>query len=354
MKLDEIYNWLRETNKDRLKRLWWWADLVRYENVGDDVHLRGLLEISNDCVRRCAYCGISAANTQLTRYRMTADEVLECARKAVEFGYGTVVVQAGEQPELTADWVAAIVHRIKTETPLAVTLSLGERSEEELALWRRAGADRYLLRFETSDRALFDRLHPPLPGKTSDRMAILETLHRQGYETGSGVMVGIPGQTYESLARSVDLFRTLDLDMIGIGPYLAHPGTPLGRNVERFNAPAGEQVPNTELMAYKVLALARIVCPRTNIPSTTALATLNDDAREQGLTRGANVIMPNVTPLTYRRLYEIYPAKACLSEEPDSFHEDLKQRIRSIGRSIGTGPGNSPNHASLASRECCP
>jgi len=179
----------------------------------------------------------------------------------------------------------------------------------------------------------------------SDRLAILRGLGQLGYEVGSGVMIGIPGQTYESLAEDIERFRTLDLDMIGVGPYLPHPDTPLGRNPGDFRAPESDQAPNTEEMTYKVLALARLACPRANIPSTTALATLNiAGGRELGLQRGANVVMPNLTPVKYRALYEIYPGKACIAETAEACQACLRQRILSIGRKVGTGPGGALNH----------
>jgi biotin synthase len=213
---------------------------------------------------------------------------------------------------------------------------MGERSEADLALWREAGADRYLLRFETSDRALFASIHP---GSRS-RIGILRTIQALGYEAGSGVMVGIPGQSYESLARDIELFRDLDLDMIGVGPYIPHPATPLGDGRLRPAIDPGQQVPNTEEMVYKVVALTRLVCPEANIPSTTALATINlESGRELGLQRGANVVMPNLTPPEYRRRYEIYPNKACIRETPGDCNHCLRGRIRSIGRRVGTGSG---------------
>lgn len=164
-------------------------------------------------------------------------------------------------------------------------------------------------------------------------------------------MVGIPGQTHEDLAGDIELFRTLDLDMIGVGPYLRHPETPLGRDEPSLPAKVKDQVPNTELMTYKVVALARIVCPKANIPSTTALATLNAErGRELGLMRGANIVMPNVTPPAYRALYEIYPAKACVRETAREFHDSLRRRILSIGRRIGTGRGDSPHWKAMRVR----
>jgi biotin synthase len=392
---NEILDWLQETDPDRLAELWRRADQTRQEHVGGDVHLRGLIELSNFCVRLCGYCGLRAGNRSLRRYRMSDEEILECVRSAVAFGYGTVVLQSGEDPELTLDRIAGLVRRIKSESSPAVTLSLGERSDEELAAWREAGADRYLLRFETSNRALYDRIHPLrikeeqwgrhscLPengtpnggGSTTatpttssrqeclpyyreclpycqeslpqhDRLTILATLRRLGYEVGSGVMIGIPGQTYEDLADDIELFGRLDLDMIGVGPYLRHPGTPLG-DPARLEAPAERQVPADETMTYKVIALARLMCPRANIPATTALATLNlREGRELGLVRGANVVMPNLTPQKYRALYEIYPDKACITETGEACHHCLTARIEKLGRFPGRGRGNSANFES--------
>jgi biotin synthase len=338
----EILTWLREQDSQRLEQLWQAADRLRQQYVGDEVHLRGLVEISNFCICRCAYCGLRVSNTALTRYRMSDDEVIACVRQAVDFGYGTVVLQAGEDPGLTQESVARLVHRIKTETPLAVTLSLGERPEPDLLAWRAAGADRYLLRFETSSRQLYDRIHPSPPGRVSDRLGQLRRLRELGYEIGSGVMIGIPGQSYEDLARDVQWFGELDLDMIGVGPFLPHPATPLGD--EGLATTADDQVPSSEGMTYKVIALARLVCPRANIPSTTALATLNRlRGRELGLARGANVVMPNLTPPEYRALYEIYPDKACVRETADACHMCLGVRIAAIGRRVGQGRGDSPN-----------
>jgi biotin synthase len=224
----EILGWLVEDAPERLDGLWREADSVRAATVGDQVHLRGLVEISNHCRRQCAYCGIRAGRADLTRYRMSADEILECAAAAEAYGYGTVVLQAGEDPALTGPVVADIVSRIKARGRLAVTLSLGERPDEDLDLWRRAGADRYLLRFETSNRELFARIHPQPAGQARDRVEMLGRLRQMGYEIGSGVMCGIPGQTYMDLAEDVLLFAKLDLDMIGIGPFLPHEQTPLG------------------------------------------------------------------------------------------------------------------------------
>ncbi|MEN6426309.1 MAG: radical SAM protein, partial [Phycisphaerales bacterium] len=252
---DDILRWLRVEDPRELEPLWQAADTVRKQSVGDAVHLRGLLEISNHCVRRCGYCGLNAGNRGLVRYRMSWEEILACVETAVEYGYGTVVMQAGEDYGIARDWLAGIVRRIKQETGLAVTLSMGERPVEDLRAWRRAGADRYLLRFETSSPSLYERVHPAGDGQRPGRIALLKILRGLGYEIGSGVMIGIPGQSLSSLADDILLFRTLDLDMIGVGPFIPHPQTMLGSSESRVALDA-DQVPNTEMMVYKVIALA--------------------------------------------------------------------------------------------------
>jgi biotin synthase len=336
-----ILGWLREMDPVALQTLWRDADQVRRDRVGEEVHLRGLIEASSHCIRHCLYCGLRAPSKGLERYRMAATEILACAQEAVRLGYGSVVIQAGEDPGLTRAFMADVVRVIKESTPLAVTLSLGERCDEDLQAWRNAGADRYLLRFETSDPVLYRRIHPSLPGVSSDRFAQLERMRAMGYEIGTGVMVGIPGQTWDSLAADILRFRDLDMDMIGVGPFLPSPRTPLGGSgAATFFAPPAEQVPNDELTTLKVVALTRLVCPEANIPSTTALATLDRaQGRELALMRGANVVMPNVTPVAYRARYEIYPGKACIHETAAACQGCLEGRIHALGRRLGWGPG---------------
>jgi biotin synthase len=334
----ELVKWLLTTDEVELRQLFSMADGMRRQHVGEAVHLRGLIEISSYCGRHCAYCGLRARR-QVTRYRMTREDILSCAQKAVRLGFGTVVLQSGEDFALEANWIEAVVRSIKQETSLAVTLSLGERTPDEVRRWRGAGADRYLLRFETSDPELYIKIHPSLPGKKSDRIEMLRELRGLGYEVGSGVMVGIPGQTYDILARDIETFRELDLDMVGIGPFIAHPDTPLG-SLGVPNA-GTEQVPSTEQMVLKVVALTRIMCPEANIPSTTALATVNPlQGREHGLQSGANVIMPNLTPYPFRQMYEIYPGKACVDEDVEECARCVRARIKSVGREVGIGQGS--------------
>lgn len=341
---EAIEHWLRVADPHELERLWALADETRRRYVGDAVHLRGLVEVSNCCVRGCLYCGIRAGNRRLPRYRMPMEAVLECGRKAVAFGYGTVVLQAGEDYGLTTEWVAEVVRRLRGEVGVqAVTLSLGERPDADLAAWREAGADRYLLRFETSDADLYRRIHPDLPGRVSDRLALFRRLQELGYEAGTGIMVGIPGQTVSSIADDIAIFRELDADMIGIGPYLPHPATPLGREFARRAASGDwppDQAPNTGLMTCKVLALTRLARPDANLPATTALSLADrDHGRAHGLERGANVVMPNLTPPEYREKYEIYPEKATVRETAEAVNESLMALLRRLGRTVGEGPG---------------
>ncbi|MDO4570002.1 MAG: [FeFe] hydrogenase H-cluster radical SAM maturase HydE [Planctomycetia bacterium] len=324
------------------EELWRAADATRRSCVGDCVHLRGLIEISNYCTAQCTYCGIRAPNSLAKRYRMSLEEILPCARLAERLGYGTVVLQGGESAHhLPSDWVRDVLLAIRRETNVAITLSLGERPRDDYKMWFEAGAERYLLRFETSNPQLFANLHPGHPG-LSYRLKALGTLREIGFEVGSGIMVGVPGQTWSDWERDIEMFRELDLDMIGVGPFLPHPHTPLGRSVAE-SAPDG-QVPNDVWATLRTIAEARLACPYANIPSTTALAALDKEhGHELGLSRGANVIMPNLTPDKYRRFYEIYPSKASTCEEAEVFDAKLKARILALGRTIGVGAGTSEN-----------
>ncbi len=343
----EVLDWLKEDDPDRLKTLWSLADATRRNHVGDAVHIRGLIEFSNYCRNQCHYCGIRADRKSVARYRMTKEEILASVRDAQRRGYGTVVMQSGEDPGLDVEWLAAIIRTIKKETPLAVTLSIGVRSEDELARLRESGADRYYLRFETSDRSLWQHVHPSGITGLPHRLDILPRIKVIGYETGSGIIVGIPGQTWASLVEDIEWFRRLELDMIGCGPYVPHPETPSGAEYGRRDSSErlADQVPNTNLMTFKVIALTRLVCPDVNIPSTTALATLNrEDGYRLGLQRGANILMVNLTPLQYRGLYEIYPAKAGISESSQSQLDRVEALLSSLGRTAGQGPGASPNY----------
>ncbi len=339
----EIESWLQETDEEKLALLWQAADDTRQRYVGDVIHLRGLLEISNYCVRKCTYCGINKDRSGMPRYRLSEEEIMLGIKNICELGYGTVVMQAGEDYGLTKEFIANVIRKIKATTPLAVTLSLGERPLQDLIEWKNVGADRYLLRFETSNKELYRLIHPPLSTEELplDRFRILKQLQELGYEVGSGVMVGIPGQSYKILANDIDQFRAFNLDMIGVGPYIVNPQTMLGAGFVNIPNLGKEQVQANELMTYKVIALTRLVCPEANIPSTTALATINRaSGRELGLRRGANVVMLNVTPEQYRTKYELYPSKVCIGEVIQSSDVSVRSLIKTLKRTVGYGSGS--------------
>ncbi|NPV72001.1 MAG: [FeFe] hydrogenase H-cluster radical SAM maturase HydE [Firmicutes bacterium] len=305
------------------------ADEVRHRYVGDEVYLRGIIEFSNYCVRNCHYCGLRAANAGLQRYRMSLAETVGAAEKAARLGVGTVVLQSGEDPFWDAPALAEVVREIKRRTGLAVTLSVGDRPREDYALWREAGADRYLLKHETADPELFRGLRP---GTTlADRLTCIRHLRELGYQVGSGNMVGLPGQTLASLADDIVLLQELDVEMAGIGPFIPHPQTPLAASS-----------PGEVDLSLRVLAVARLAVPWAHIPATTALGTADPQGRQKALRCGANVVMPNVGPTGYRPLYQIYPGKICLDEMAEKCLICLGRMIGGLGRATGQGPGHSP------------
>jgi biotin synthase len=303
------------------------ADRVRKQHVGNGVYLRGIIEFSNHCVQDCLYCGLRYSNANLKRYRMSDDEILNCAEKVKASGIGTVVLQSGEDAFYSAKSISGLVERIKSETGLVVTLSIGEWPLEDYELFRAAGADRYLLKHETSDSRLYKRLRPEC--SLVRRVSCLRHLKNLGFETGSGIMVGLPGQTLESLADDIILFRNLDIDMIGIGPFIPHHETPLK------SCPSGDAG-----LVLKMIAATRIVTKNTNIPATTALTTLDPQNRVRSLMAGANVIMPDFTPPKYRRLYDIYPGKGSSPSNPEEIIKGIRRDVEKAGRMIGAGPGD--------------
>lgn len=326
---EDLIHLLKLEDEEALAELYGLADRYREKFVGDEVHLRGLIEFSNHCRKNCLYCGIRRGNQRVERYRMSLEEILENIILAGKLDYKTVVLQSGEDLYYSADMLADLLRQIKQRADVAVTLSIGERPYDEYRRLHEAGADRFLLRFETSNPRLYKKLHPDSDYEA--RMAALRWLGEIGYQVGSGVMIGLPGQTVEDLADDILTFRDLELDMVGVGPYICHGETPLAGNPD-----------GTPDMTYKVIALTRIVTRYANIPATTALATLRQaDGREVALQAGANVVMPNVTPVQYRALYELYPAKVCISENAEQCHGCMHGRIFSIGRSISRGYGDS-------------
>ena len=298
------------------------ADRVRKKHVGDSIHVRGIIEFSNYCRQNCLYCGLRKDNQELKRYRMGPEEIIATAKMAKQQGFGTIVLQSGEDPWFTCERMAEIIKTIKEETDMAITLSLGERDFKDYLAWKNAGADRYLLKHETASPKLFGRLKPGR--KLHDRLKALVELRSCEYEVGSGNMVGLPGQSDGDLTDDIWLFRAYDFDMIGIGPFIAHPHTPL----------KGESSGSVEKTLI-VIALTRILTKNTNIPATTATGVLEEEGQQKALLAGANVLMLNITPASYRKYYEIYPGK----EHFSLGRKDLPNFFSSIGREMGKGKG---------------
>ena len=303
------------------------ANEVRKNSVGDEVHLRGIIEFSNYCRQQCCYCGLRAGHSTAGRYRLTYEQILDTAEAAAKTGYRTLVLQSGEDPAISAAFVADITREIK-KLDVAVTLSCGERSYEVYKLWRQAGADRYLIKQETADPALYKSIRP---GHTlAERLQCQKWLKELGYQLGSGCMIGLPGQNIQTLARDLQLMKELQADMSGMGPFIPHPETPL-----RFGTTGSIS------MTLKMLATARLYMPWILLPATTALASLHPEGRELALRAGANVIMPNVTPEAVRSLYQIYPGKLNTEDNMKDYYNRIRTIIESEGRTVASGFGHS-------------
>lgn len=317
------------------------ADRVRKKYVGDDVHLRGLIEFSSYCCKTCTYCGLRGPNKTVKRFRMGTEEIIECARLAVNHGLKTIVLQSAEDKWYTLDTLCKIVDEIKSMN-VAVTLSIGELSRKEYAALKNAGADRFLIRIETSNQQLYERFHPNMSHK--NRIRCLYDLKELGYEVGTGSLIGLPGQTLEMLADDIIFFKKLDVDMLGMGPFIPCEGTPLEHEVEG----------STDTV-LRMMALTRLLMPNINMPTTTALGIKDNDGHKKGLSCGANVIMPNMGMNEYKYLYTIYPGKG-IEKEVKKLGEDLeaiKRFILNEGRTISNYFGNSINYEKRIGKNIC-
>jgi biotin synthase len=301
------------------------ADRVRKKYVGDEVHLRGLIEFSNICKQNCLYCGLRRDNKNIKRYRLKPEQIINFAKNARNLGYRTVVLQSGEDDFFNVERMTKIIKSIK-QLDIAITLSIGEKTREEYKAYKEAGADRYLLRIETTDKELYEKLDPNMSHE--NRKRCLKDLKELGYEVGTGCLIGLPGQTIESIADDILFFKEIDADMIGVGPFIPNPDTPLK------NEKGG-----TFELSLKVMAITRLLMPDINIPATTAMETLNVNGRLIALRSGANVVMPNVTEGEYRKLYALYPGKICINDTPTHCFSCITGKINSIGRPIAKDYG---------------
>lgn len=305
------------------------ANEVRREIYGEDVYIRGLIEISNYCKNDCYYCGIRRGNKSAVRYRLTKDDILACCEEGYKLGFRTFVMQGGEDPYYTDDVMCGIVSAVRERySDCAITLSLGERSYESYLALYNAGANRYLLRHETANAEHYGKLHPQSMN-LQNRKDCLFNLKEIGYQVGSGFMVGSPYQTTENLVEDLRFLQKLSPDMIGIGPYVTHAQTPFASFVN-----------GSVELTLRLLSVLRLMFPYVLLPSTTALGTLHPQGRELGLKAGANVVMPNLSPVKVRKLYELYENKICTGEEAAQCRGCLEKRVEAAGYKIVTDIGN--------------
>ncbi len=344
----EIIEFLSVTSPWEIDALKHRAYDVMKAHVGEKVYYRGIVELSNLCTEDCLYCGIRRSNQATSRYTLSLNEIADAALWCAKQGFGSVVLQSGERSDdAFVSMIEAVISKIKTDSRseklpfgLGITLSVGEQTLETYERWRAAGAHRYLLRIETTNRALFEQ-HHPAEQRFDDRLAALERLRQAGFQLGTGVMIGLPGQSVEMLADDVLFFKQMDVDMVGMGPFIPHHDTPLAaENLE------GRLLPDKERfrLALNMIAATRIACPDINIASTTALQAMVPNGRELGLLYGANVTMPNLTPAKVRKDYQLYDGKPCLEESKSECRTCLERRVQSTGREIGFDEwGDSPH-----------
>ena len=320
---------------------------VMKQNVGETVYLRGLIEFSNICINDCYYCGIRKSNNYVKRYTLEKEEILEAAKWCAEKGFGSLVLQSGERNDAQfVDFVEDVVKNIKKTTMseklpngLGITLCVGEQSKESYNRFFNAGAHRYLLRIETSSLELFKQIHPDFQ-LFERRIEALKSLKDLGFQVGTGIMIGIPGQTIDDLANDILFFKDMDIDMLGMGPYIVHSDTPMNLYYDEYS----ERKREIYELSLKMIAVSRIVLKDVNIASTTALQAMYPMGREAGLMFGANVIMPMLTPTYVRSDYQLYNGKPCIDEFTSDCFECVQQRIESTGRTVGKDEYGDSRH----------
>lgn len=344
---NDIIRILNCTDREEIELVRAEAENVLLSQCGSEVFYRGLIEFSNACACDCLYCGIRRSNAGVKRYTLSRSEMISAAVWCAEQGYGSVVLQSGERrDEKFIELVESVVKEIKSATVsevlprgLGITLCCGEQSPQVYERWFSAGAHRYLLRIESSDPGLFSTIHPSSQ-LLETRIECLRSLKRIGFQVGTGVMIGLPGQSVENLADDVLFFRDLDVDMIGMGPYIVHSDTPMKSHLCYYNENK-EQIFKKSLL---MIAAARLVLRDVNIAATTALQTMKHDGREQGLRFGANVIMPQLTPQEVRGNYLLYEGKPCLDESAEQCRFCLQNRVQSVDRVVGFNKWGDSKH----------
>lgn len=329
---DEIINLLKETDSIKSNELFARARAVKEDLCGGDVYIRGLIELSNICRKDCYYCGIRKSNKNVTRYLMGNDEIIDTAKWAYDNGYNSLVLQSGERIDpVFINFIEDTLKEIQqfSNGGIHVTISFGEQKPEVYKRWFEAGAHRYLLRIETSNKELYGKLHPA-DHVYEKRVEALHNIKEAGYQLGTGVMIGLPGQTFEHLAEDIQFFHDIDVDMIGMGPYLPHKDAKLP--IDEYFLPVDKE----ELLklSLRMIAVTRVSLPDINIASTTALQAIKSFGREQGILAGANVFMPNISEQLYRTNYQLYDNKPCIDDTSDECLECAGKRIEMIGGTV--------------------
>lgn len=350
LKKEDIVPILKMAAKEEMDPLRSLAMEVKKKQVGRVVYFRGLVEFSNQCGKNCFYCGLRKDNKVVNRFRLSEEEILHASAFAHKSRYGSLVLQSGEnQSKEHIDFICRVVREIKSKYDLGITLSCGEQSEGTYRRFFDSGAHRYLLRIETSSPELYKKWHPDdRHHQFEDRLNCLQWLRKTGFQVGSGTMVGLPYQTYEDIAGDILFLRDMEIDMMGIGPYIAHSGTPFYRN-EAYFIPSEERLNVT----LRMVAILRILLKDVNIASTTAMQALDESGREKGILFGANVVMPNLTPLTHKRDYLLYENKPGLDEDSFQCNSSLETRINALGEAIGYGKWGDPLHFFRRTKTLC-
>lgn len=336
------------TEEEDMQALYHAAYVVKARTVGRVVYYRGLIEFSNRCIKNCKYCGIRSGNKDVERFDTPREDILRMAKWTYDNQYGSLTLQSGErQDEAFIAYIEELVHDIKklSHGELGITLCVGEQTEDTYRRWFEAGAHRYLLRIETSNPNLYKTLHPQDGNhEWSVRKNCLHMLKRIGYQVGTGDMIGLPGQTMEDLADDIIFYRDMDIDMIGMGPYVVHHHTPVGMDVIKEGLDSREEKMRRFQLGLKMIAVTRLCLPDVNIASTTALQALHPLGRELGLKAGANILMPIVTVPKFRPQYLLYDNKPCVEDSPEQCKHCLDARVAIAGDTVGLGKwGDSPH-----------
>lgn len=344
LSIKDVVYLLNIKSEDELKALQEKAYQITTEKIGNDVFYRGIVEFSNICILNCDYCGIRRGNNTLDRFMLTKKEVVDAAMWSAQMGYGSCVLQSGERKDKKfTEFVIECVKEIKKNTiseklpeGLGITLSVGEQTKETYQKFFDAGAHRYLLRVETTDEKLFNKIHPEKQTLQS-RIKSLEFLKEVGFQTGTGIMIGLPEQSLESIAKDILFFKDFDIDMVGMGPYINHPDTPMYE--------LGMMDKDDLLkLSLKAIAAVRLIMPEVNIASTTALQALFPQGREMGIKHGANIIMPNLTPVEFREKYKLYDGKPCMDEAKEDCLKCLQMRVELADRNVGWNQWGDSKH----------